>query len=159
MDLLLWRHADAAEGEPDLDRPLTRKGEKQARRVAQWLNGHLPDSARILVSPARRAQQTAHALIEIGGRKWKTVDLLAPGASASDVLAAVEWPRARAPVVAVGHQPTLGLVASLLLGGVEQPWAIRKGALWWLSSQPEEESVQASLIASIHPSLLQARPD
>jgi phosphohistidine phosphatase len=159
MDLLLWRHADAAEGFPDLDRPLTRKGEKQARRVAQWLDGHLPESTRILVSPALRAQQTAQPLLEIGGRKARTVARLAPGASVIDILAAAEWPRARNPVLIVSHQPTLGMVASFLLGGVEQPWAIRKGALWWLASQDEEEGVQASLQAVVHSSLLQVAAD
>jgi phosphohistidine phosphatase len=159
MELLLWRHADAADGFPDLERPLTRKGERQARRVAQWLGSHLPESARILVSPALRARQTAQPLIELGGRKWKIVDRIAPGASVMDVLSAAEWPRARNPVVVVGHQPTLGLAASLLLGGIEQPWAIRKGALWWLDSQSEEDGVQASLVAALHPSLLPSLPD
>ena len=37
MDLILWRHADAeiaSEGEDDLSRELTVKGEKQAVRMA-----------------------------------------------------------------------------------------------------------------------------
>ena len=62
MDLILWRHADAEPGEPDDQRRLTAKGKKQARRAAEWLHGNLPNSARILVSPAVRAQQTASYL-------------------------------------------------------------------------------------------------
>ena len=65
MDLILWRHAEAedADGEiSDLDRCLTRRGEKQAKRVARWLLEYLPDTRRILVSPARRTRQTADAL-------------------------------------------------------------------------------------------------
>ena len=95
MDLILWRHADArdAEGESveeDLDRPLTPRGEKQARRMAEWLNRFLPDSSRILVSPALRARQTAQAL----GRKLRIVDALAPGASHNQALAAARcWSR------------------------------------------------------------------
>ena len=56
MDLILWRHAEA--GDPladpiaDLERPLSTKGERQARRVADWLNQFLPDSTRVLTSPA-----------------------------------------------------------------------------------------------------------
>ena len=34
MDLILWRHAEAEPGEPDLERALTPKGVKQARRMA-----------------------------------------------------------------------------------------------------------------------------
>jgi phosphohistidine phosphatase len=68
MELILWRHAEAEIGEPDLGRKLTPRGEKQARRVAEWLHAQLPDSARILVSPATRAQQTAKALAEVTHR-------------------------------------------------------------------------------------------
>ena len=42
MDLILWRHAEAEEGGPDLERRLTPKGRKQAKRVAAWLLQRLP---------------------------------------------------------------------------------------------------------------------
>src|ERR1700747_2477142 len=61
VDLILWRHAEAEPGEPDLGRRLTAKGLKQARRMAEWLHSRLPDSARILDRPATRAQQTGRA--------------------------------------------------------------------------------------------------
>lgn len=131
MDLVLWRHAEAEPGEPDLGRRLTAKGLKQADRMGEWLDRFLPDTARILVSPADRAQQTALAL----KRKFRTVDEIAPGASAAAVLAATGWPDARESVMVVGHQPTLGEVASLLLAGEESSWSIRKGAVWWLSNR------------------------
>jgi len=131
MDLILWRHAEAEPGEPDLGRRLTAKGIKQAERVADWLDGHLPDTTRILVSPADRAQQTALAL----KRKFRTVDELAPGATATAVLTAAGWPDSRESVLVVGHQPTLGEVASLLLAGQELPWSMRKSAVWWLSNR------------------------
>lgn len=131
MDLILWRHAEAEPGEPDLGRRLTAKGIKQADRIATWLDGHLPDTTRILASPADRAQQTALAL----KRKFRTAEELAPGATASAVLAAAGWPDAREPVLVIGHQPTLGEVASLLLAGEELPWSIRKAAVWWLNNR------------------------
>ncbi len=65
MDLILWRHAEAhpqRDGQTDLERALTAKGERQAERMAEWLNRRLADSTRILVSPALRTQQTARAL-------------------------------------------------------------------------------------------------
>jgi phosphohistidine phosphatase len=134
MDLILWRHAEAEPGEPDLGRRLTSKGLKQAERMAQWLDSHLPDTCRVLVSPADRAQQTAVAL----QRKFKTVPELAPGASVAAVLAVANWPDSREPVLIVGHQPTLGAVASFLLSGEEAYWSVRKGAVWWLSNRAKE---------------------
>jgi phosphohistidine phosphatase len=131
MDLILWRHCDAEPGEPDLSRRLTAKGLQQAERMGAWLDQHLPDTCRILVSPAERAQQTARAL----GRKFKTTPAVSPGAVVEAVLAAANWPESREPVLVVGHQPTLGRVASVLISGDETPWSVRKAAVWWLTNR------------------------
>ena len=147
MDLILWRHAEAEPGEPDLARRLTSKGVKQAARVAQWLERRLPDSCRVLVSPARRAQQTAMPL----GRRFRTIDDLAPGASAADLLIAVNWPDSREAVLVIGHQPTLGRVASLLLSGSEADWSIRKAGVWWLSDCDRDGDGAARLRVVIGP--------
>ena len=147
MDLILWRHADAEPGEPDLERPLTAKGVRQAERMAAWLDSHLPDRCRILVSPAERAQQTARPL----GRKFKIVPELAPGASAAAVLAAAGWPEAREATLIVGHQPTLGETAALLLSGSDAPWGMRKAAVWWLSDRDREQGAEVVLKVVVGP--------
>jgi len=139
VDLILWRHADAADdtdGVADLERPLTAKGERQAQRMAQWLNHSMPSSTRVLVSPARRAQQTALAL----ERRFKTVAALDPEGTVDGLLAAARWPDSKEPVLVVGHQPTLGLAAAYLVAGVAQPWTLRKGAVWWLRSRQRMEA-------------------
>jgi phosphohistidine phosphatase len=136
MDLILWRHADAEDGESaerdDLKRRLTPRGERQAARVALWLHRQTPDGMRILVSPAVRAQRTAARL----ERHFTTVDTIGPAAKAKDLLAASGWPDGRRTVLLVGHQPALGELVSLLLTGREAPWTIRKGAVWWLRNRP-----------------------
>ncbi len=145
MDLILWRHAealDAEDGSQDLDRALTARGERQAARMAHWLNQHLPATTRVLVSPARRSQQTANAL----ERKFKTVAVLAPDGTLPALLTAVRWPDAKEPVLVVGHQPTLGLVAAYLLAGVAQPWSVKKGALWWLRRRDRAGDDQTVLV-------------
>jgi phosphohistidine phosphatase len=147
MDLILWRHADAEPGEPDLERRLTAKGVRQAERMAAWLDTHLPDRCRVLVSPAERAQQTARPL----GRKFKIVPELAPGASAAAILAAAGWPDAREATLIVGHQPTLGETAALLLSGRDAPWGMRKAAVWWLSDRDREQGAEVVLKVVIGP--------
>jgi phosphohistidine phosphatase len=154
LELILWRHAEADIGEPDLGRKLTARGEKQAHRITEWLHAQLPDSARVLVSPATRAQQTARALADVSHRKFRTVDEIAPGASVRDVLDAADWPRAKAPVVIVGHQPTLGHVASFLLAGEVQDWSVKKAGVWWLSSRERDGAEQTVLRAVISPDLV-----
>jgi phosphohistidine phosphatase len=141
MDLILWRHAEAEverEGLDDLDRVLTSKGERQAQRMAEWLNQRLADSTRIIVSPARRCQQTADAL----GKSFKTVKAIGPDASAEAVLKAARWPNSSEPVLVVGHQPTLGFVAAQLLADQVQPWTIKKGGVWWLRSRERDGKTQ-----------------
>jgi phosphohistidine phosphatase len=153
MDLILWRHAEAfemREVENDLERALTPKGERQAQRMAEWLNQRLAHSTRILVSPALRCQQTAKAL----GRKFRTVAELAPDADIHVVLKAARWPEASEPVLVIGHQPTLGLVAATLLTGAPQPWSIKKGAAWWIRSRHREDLDQVILQAVQSPDCL-----
>ena len=147
MDLILWRHAEAEPGEPDLGRRLTAKGVKQAERMGSWLDHRLPDACRVLVSPADRAQQTALGL----KRKFRTVDDLAPGAGVAAILAAAGWPDAREPVLVVGHQPTLGMVAAFLLSGEEAAWAVRKGAVWWLSNRQRDGGTAVVLRVALSP--------
>lgn len=153
MDLILWRHAEAfemREVQTDLDRALTPKGERQAQRMAAWLNRQFPSSARILVSPARRTQQTAQAL----ERKFKTVDAIAPDGTVDGLLHSARWPESREPVLVVGHQPTLGLAAAYLVSGQPQPWAVKKGAIWWLRAREREGALQVVLHVVIGPDLL-----
>jgi phosphohistidine phosphatase len=150
VDLILWRHAEAVEHDaevPDLERPLTARGERQAARMAVWLNRQLPATTRVLASPAKRTQQTALAL----ERKFRTVPAIAPEASAQAVLDAARWPTAKEPVLVIGHQPTLGLVASQLLTGVAHALAVKKGAVWWLRSREREGEGQVVLVAALTP--------
>jgi phosphohistidine phosphatase len=153
MDLILWRHAEAQvlrDGQDDLERALTPKGERQAQRMADWLNQRLAHSTRILVSPALRTQQTAKAL----DKSFKTLAALAPDAAADAVLKAARWPDATEPVLVIGHQPTLGQVAALLLSGQPQDWSIKKGAVWWLRRRDREGVVDTVLQAVQAPDCL-----
>src|SRR3989442_939288 len=138
MELILWRHAEAEAGEPDLGRRLSAKGEKQARRMAEWLHSRLPDSARILASPATRAQQTARALADLSRRKFKTLEQIAPGATAEELLAAVGWPGSRSPVVAVGPPPPPGLGGPPPLPRAPRPPAREKKTRSWATSPPND---------------------
>ncbi|MCE1239775.1 MAG: histidine phosphatase family protein [Azonexaceae bacterium] len=145
MDLLLWRHAEAEDGEDDLKRRLTSRGEKQAKTMAAWIHAHQPKDLRILVSPAVRTQQTVEAL----KLPFETHRKLGPDACVSELIAAIGWPDAPGSVLVVGHQPALGRLASLLLAGQEADWSIKKGALWWLSNRLRRGETQTVLRAMI----------
>ena len=150
MELILWRHAEAEDGTPDEARRLTPHGRDQAERMAAWLAKRLPRDYRLLVSPARRTQQTASAL----RHDFETVNALAPGAGVAAVLRAAGWGASRDTVIVVGHQPTLGAVAARLLGRDETSWSVRKGAVWWLADRDREGVAGILLRAAISPDLL-----
>ena len=149
MDLIVWRHAEAEDGVPDLERKLTAKGRKQAERVAQWLLQRLPARFSVIASPAARAQQTAEAL----GVPVKTDKALAPGAPPAGIVQASGWPDNKSTVVIVGHQPDFGRVVAHLLGA-HGGFSIKKGGLWWISNRVREEKDQVVVRAVVSPDLL-----
>lgn len=153
MDLILWRHAEAEEGGPDLPdskRRLTPRGDKQAHDMAKWLKPRLPKKLKILVSPATRTQQTASAL----ALPFEIEPKIAVGADATDLLEAAGWPEASSTVMLVGHQPTLGQLAALLLSGAEDDWSVKKGGVWWYSGRNRAGEEQVILKAVMNPDLL-----
>lgn len=148
MDLILWRHADAENGIPDAGRKLTAKGLKQAQRMAAWLAKRLPQDTRVLVSPARRARETAQAL----GDAFEVLEEVGVGATPQAVLGAAGWPRAARAVLVVGHQPTLGQVAALAVTGSGDGWSVKKGAVWWIEHRGRDG--EAVVRAVMTPDLL-----
>ena len=153
MDLILWRHAEAIDLElvgDDMTRTLTPRGEKQAARMAIWLDRQLPGGAKIWVSPAVRAEQTASAL----DRKFKISPALAPLSTPEDLLELVQWPQAKGCVVVVGHQPTLGQTISRLIGLSESECAVKKGSVWWLRYRERELTSQTVVVTVQSPDML-----
>ena len=161
MDLILWRHAEADEllnldmpdealPLADMQRALTPRGEKQAMRMAAWLDRQLPDGTRILSSPAKRCDHTARTL----NRKYKVRSELQPGAMPEHLLELVQWPTFNMPTLVIGHQPTLGMVIAHLLGIQEGECVVKKGAVWWLRSREKLGVRQTVLVTVQTPELL-----
>lgn len=153
MELILWRHADAEDPGPkgDFARELTRKGRKQANAMADWLRPRLEGEWTILTSPAARAIQTVAPL----DMRFEVRPRLDPAHGASDMLRESGWPNADR-VIVVGHQPTLGEVAAMLMGGGAGDIAVRKGAIWWFVARERGGRKEALLRTVLDPELLHA---
>lgn len=152
MELILWRHADAEDPGPqgDAARRLTKKGRRQAERMAEWLRPRIGDEWRIVASPAKRALETVKPL----ERPVDVSDEVGTAASVATVLKEAGWPDGERPVMVVGHQPTLGEVAAELLG-CEADLGIRKGAVWWFVSRERGGAREILLKAVMNPELLE----
>jgi phosphohistidine phosphatase len=117
MRLYLVRHAEAAPGDPDELRSLTREGREQARALGKRLFSEDAAPAVILTSPLLRARETGREIARAFDIESEPDERLAPGATVDDVRDAVKSRGDQ--VIVVGHQPDCGQIAAALTGGPE----------------------------------------
>jgi phosphohistidine phosphatase len=162
MKLLLIRHAVAEEredfartGKDDSLRPLTDEGRKKMKQAARGLKSLVPEVDLLATSPLTRAAQTAAILDSVyGGLNEVEIDELAPEVSPVEFLS---WLRRQTPevVAAVGHEPSISLIVSLLLTGTEKRiFAFRKGGACLLEFPGEVGAGTATLLWALSPALL-----
>ncbi len=131
MQLYFLRHgaADWPDWDPAQDhlRPLTREGVRkikaEAKAMAAW--GVTFDA--VLSSPYTRAWQTADIVAETLGLEAVEEPRLAPGFNFDRLGEIVRQRPAAAALLLVGHEPTLSLTISQLIGGGRL--VMKKGAL------------------------------
>jgi phosphohistidine phosphatase len=152
MQLILWRHAEAAPGIPDEARPLTDTGRLHAQQMAHWLRSRLPADLLILSSPAVRTRQTAETL----KLPYTLSDALANHSSAAAMRDAAGWPDNPLNVMLVGHQPLLGELLVLLLGAATPLDDMPKAGIWWLKAQRSAGRLVIGVEAVIGPASLQS---
>ena len=119
--IYLMRHADAVSDEVDPVRPLSPKGRDQVRRVCSVL-ARDPKfrPAELWHSPLARSRETAELLdrgLNLGAR-LVLVQGISPDDDPSGIAAVLE--RSATDVAVVGHEPHLGVLASLMVHGPER---------------------------------------
>jgi phosphohistidine phosphatase len=130
LRLLLLRHAKAAwpSGTMDLDRPLAKRGEKAAVLMGRYLKDEGLEPDLVLVSPARRTQETwdlvRPILGDIAARRDGRI-YEAPVARLLTVLQEVE-PEVRTLLI-IGHNPGFEDLAKLLIGEGDMNGILRLG--------------------------------
>jgi phosphohistidine phosphatase len=120
--LWLLRHGDAADGSPDAERPLTEKGERQARAAGRALKRLGVEIDACLTSPKVRAADTAKLACEPHGIDPQQEPKLAGGPFDAEALAAGLGDN----VLLVGHDPDLSMAVHALTGAQVR---MKKGGL------------------------------
>jgi phosphohistidine phosphatase len=135
VDLFLIRHAEAlplGQGSAtDADRPLSSRGQTQARGLGQYFKTSAIHLERILSSPLLRARQTAEEMRSEMGSEAPPLavsEALAPGGKRRK-LARFLREFGATPLAVVGHQPDLGLFAGWLIGSKKAQIELAKGGL------------------------------
>jgi phosphohistidine phosphatase len=123
--LVLIRHARAAQGAVDAERPLTDGGLAQAAALGQWLQEAALTPDRVVVSPARRAAQTwERVAVQLSTPPTPSGDGRIYDNTVEALLAVLHETPADVGIVAVvGHNPSIGVLASELDDGEGSPSA------------------------------------
>jgi len=123
MDCVFVRHGIAVAREEwegkDLDRPLTEKGKRRVREVAAGLRRLNVRPTVIYASPAKRAVETAQLLhgLLASSTLMQLRDELLPEAPPTQVVSLLQNIPPESCVICIGHEPQLGMAASVLLSG------------------------------------------
>ena len=144
MKLYFFRHGKADWpdwNKPDDERPLTKEGKKEVRKVARLLD-QLGIKPFILTSPLPRASQTAEIAAEILGAELREEKKLEPGFNAT-ALKQLLRQFSEESLMVVGHEPDFSGAIRELTGGriklskagvafVDLDESIMSGELRWL---------------------------
>jgi phosphohistidine phosphatase len=124
MEILLIRHAQAVDEAPglgDAGRWITVKGRKLTRKVARWIaESDKRRPVTIWTSPLVRAVQTAEILASEVGYKGElqACAQLSPGHDPGDLIKLLGTEGLEGPLALVGHEPSLSLIVTALLGDI-----------------------------------------
>ncbi|MHB8256684.1 MAG: phosphohistidine phosphatase SixA [Acidiferrobacterales bacterium] len=159
MRLILIRHAPAEERtgtRRDCERRLTVQGRRRMHMAARGLKALVPDVSLVAASPMVRARQTA----EIVARQYDAAEVislpaLSPGSNPRAMLAWLKQQSPAATVVAVGHEPDLGVMASRLLAKRGKSFLLfKKGAACLIEVAGEPVTGAGRLVWLLTPAVL-----
>jgi phosphohistidine phosphatase len=166
--LILLRHAKSDWPDvPDRDRPLAKRGRRDAPRIGRWLHEHGYQPDVVVCSAARRTRQTWDLVApELGGSPAVRFEPRAYAASAMTLLyLAQELPSRYRTALLIAHNPGLSDLASQLAAptaadngprpGISLPTAA-VAVLEFPGDWPSLTPGQAQLIDTITPAALHA---
>jgi phosphohistidine phosphatase len=165
MHLVIVRHAIAEDreefaktGQPDSERPLTKRGRAVMARVAKGLARQVKSIDVLAASPLVRAAQTAAIIAkEYDGMSVRTVPALEPDREPEALKTWLDAQRNVNVVAVVGHEPHLGMLITWLISGLRDSHVtLDKGGACMLEIEGKAEARGATLTWSLPPDVLAA---
>ncbi|NII10604.1 histidine phosphatase family protein [Oleiagrimonas sp. C23AA] len=136
-ELILLRHAEAMSSTPDgsdLARPLSARGDAEARAAGQWLAEHQARPDHILCSPARRTMSTASQVIGLLGEPPVHYEPDIYEATPGQLITLLDGYAQHRSVMLIGHNPGLERLVALLVEGRSQAYrGMPPAAVAWIS--------------------------
>lgn len=122
MDLFIIRHAHAVNAAEDPDRPLSKRGRKQIRRLARFFKeiDALPVTE-VWHSALARSRETAKRLMKRLGSDAKLTQIDGIEGEDNPAILAQRLKARRTNIAVVGHEPHLSALLSLLISGATEP--------------------------------------
>jgi len=162
MDIYIIRHAIAVdrgtpEYEDDSQRPLTDKGKKKMRQIAQGLHTLGVDFDLILSSPYVRAKETAEILADVFKIKTDVAfsENLIPMGDPDLLIAEMNEKYTANSIALIGHEPFLTTLIGLLVSdnaGIDM--TLKKGGVCRLSADNLRHTRKTTLEWLITPGIL-----
>ena len=147
-ELILLRHAHAepaADGQADLDRPLSPHGLAEAEAAGRWLQEHKLVPDRVLCSPARRTRETLEAVLERTGYVEQRLEEWIYDAVPGTLAALLDEHKEVERLLVVGHNPGLEQLVALMHSGQSGDYRGMPPASVAVLSLPMEAAIEPGI--------------
>lgn len=160
MLLILVRHAEAGESDPDHWpdddlRPVSAEGRRKQAAAARGMKQLGIVADHLFTSPLVRAMQTAEILAEVHGMDPADVsDALGHGCTAAGICQLVADLPESASVMVVGHEPTFSHAAAALIGRGDAELELKKSGVIGIDFDGMAELKRGRMIYLLKPGFL-----
>ncbi len=163
MELYFLRHGDAEVSlfntpRADYERNLTELGAEDVLKGALAMKMFVNRFDVIYTSPLKRAVQTASIFGKVFkcSDRIKKLDALMPPGNLRSLLDTIAFQGNPEKVLCVGHEPSLGIMATEILTGIEEEnmFPIKKGGVLCIDMKKPHVDAESELLYLVHPMFL-----
>lgn len=155
--IILIRHADSEDrvkfahiSSNDLERPLSKKGKAQSKKIATFLKARHKKSpiSLIISSPAKRTKQTIKPFLKNFNGIYKESEFIAPDCTIKGYINTIESAKKSRVLTLVGHQLDLGDFVEYATG-VKQNLDFKKGVIIEIARKTGAKKIKDGFIIAL----------